>query len=99
MRIGPLNQHIGAIRDFERLPGVLFHHQDRQPGARNLDDPVEELIHDNRADPGGRFIQHQHLGLRHQGTPDRNLLTLPAGELSCRLKPLFPKDRKQLINV
>ncbi len=65
------------------------------PGARHLDDPVEQLVHHDGAYARGGLVQHQHLGLGHQRAADRHLLTLPAAEFARRLTPLVAQNRNR----
>jgi hypothetical protein len=97
--IAPLHQNKAAIGNFQRLTCVLFDHQHGNAGLCNLDDAVKQLIHDDRRDTGGWFIQHQHLRLGHQGTANGHLLTLAAGQLTRRLPPLFIQHGKQRIDL
>ena len=45
---------------------------------------------------GSGFVQHQELGLGHEGPAHGHLLPLPAGELAGRLGALFRQYRKEL---
>src|SRR5690606_17340789 len=76
--VGALHEHIAHVGDLQRLAGVLFDHQDRDPRAGDLDDAVEKLVHDDGRDAGGGLIQHEKLGLGHERAAHGDLLALAA---------------------
>jgi hypothetical protein len=93
------DQHVAAVGDMQRLARVLFDHQNRDACFTHFEYAIEKLVHDDRRNPRGWFVQHQYLGLRHQGTRDRDLLTLTAGELAGELSSFLRQDRKQLVDL
>ena len=66
------------------------------PVARNLQDAVEEIIHDHRGHAGGGLVQHEQPGLGHQRPADCHLLALAAGELAGGLAPSLLQDREEV---
>src|SRR5690349_6603348 len=43
-----LDKDVALVSDLQRLAGVLLDHEDGNALARDLDDTVEELVHDDR---------------------------------------------------
>jgi hypothetical protein len=58
---------------------------DHQDGAARLaPDRVDQLVEGGRArlvEPGGRFVQQEEIGFRHERARQQHALELPAGEL------------------
>ena len=93
--VAALDEHVTAVGDVERLAGVLLDHQDGDAGGGDLEDLVEELVHDDRRDPGGRLVEHQQRRPGHQRAADGDPPALAAGELAGRLAALRLEDREQ----
>ncbi len=95
-------QHIGAVRDRERLHDVLLDQQDRQPFGIQPADQREHLLDQQGGEAERRLVEDQELGLAHQAAADRQHLLLAAGQGSCRLRPALleaREDRDDMVEV
>src|SRR5215831_3586128 len=87
-------QEIGVIAHVERGRGILLHHENGRAGRTNVGDNVERALDDRGSKPERRLVEHDELGLRHQGSADRKHLLLAAGQGSRRLPAALGKPRK-----
>src|SRR5262249_1255135 len=88
-------QHVAALREGQGLPRVLLDQQHRRPGAIDLGDDPEDLLHDQWRQPERRLIQHQDARQRHQGPSNREHLLLTTRQRPRGLSAPLTQDRKQ----
>lgn len=88
-------EQITIVAAFQRELDILLHEQDRHAGLRQVEDDVEDLVHDLRSETERGLVQHQELRFGHQGTTDRQHLLLTAGHAARHaVAPLF-QDREK----
>src|SRR5579859_2785860 len=92
----PILEHIGAMRDLERLADVLLDEQDRQPLPVQLPDEGEELLDRDRRQAERRLVEDQEARLGHQAAADREHLLLAAGERARALRGALLEPRKDV---
>src|SRR4051794_33074957 len=69
---------VAAMRRDESHVRILFDEEDRRPLGVDLFDDAEDRLHHLRRESERRFIEQQHLRLRHQCARDREHLLLAA---------------------
>src|SRR5580698_1996250 len=62
---------VAAVRQAQRLRGVLFDQEDRRAEFADGLDDGEDLIDDHRRQPHRRLVEEEQPRLGHQGAPDR----------------------------
>src|SRR5581483_11557646 len=70
------DHYIGAMRELERMEGVLLDKEDGHPLAVQLADHVEDLLDDEGGEAQRGLIEQQELGPAHQRAGDRQHLLL-----------------------
>src|SRR5262249_37692393 len=95
-RHGTRFQEISVVAHVERGRGSLLHHENGRTGRTNGGDNVERAFDDRGSKPERRLVEHDELGLRHQGSADCKHLLLAAGQGS-RPLPAAPPTPPKLI--
>ena len=85
--------------DGQRHAGVLLHQQDGGAGGVQFLDNGEDLLHQQGSQTHGRLVQHQQLGLAHQGAAHGQHLLLTAGQGSGYLLVALLQAGKLLIDL
>src|SRR4051794_17810651 len=75
---GAVLQHVGAVRDLERLAHVLLDEQHRQAIVAQAPDQREHFLDEERRQAERRLVEDQQAGFGHQAAADREHLLLAA---------------------
>jgi len=91
-------EHVGVVRDLQRLGRVLLDHQDRlSEPPQALDDAEDFLEHERRQAQGG-LVEQDQPRLEEQGPRHLEHLLLPAGEVACALPLRLAESGERLVD-
>ena len=79
----------------QRAARVLLDHQDRHARGVHLEDLLEDGVDERGGEPGGRLVQQQDLGARHERAAHGDHLALASRHRSRRLAPALLEARKE----
>src|SRR5215472_10617851 len=89
-------EHVGVVRDLERLPRVLLDHQDGETARVDLLDLLEQALDDLRRQAERGLVHEQQPWLGDQGSRDGQHLLLAPGQRAGELAPALAQAREQL---
>lgn len=72
-------EQVAVVAAFQRQLDILLDEKNRHAGFGQVENDVEDLMHDLRCQTERRLIQHQKLRFGHQCATDRQHLLLTAG--------------------
>ena len=91
-------QHIGAAGHAQGHLGILLHQQDRHALFVQAPNDVKDLLHHDRSQTHGGFVQQQHICARHHGAAHGQHLLLTARKRACDLPAALFQAGKMLIH-
>src|SRR5207245_4827603 len=92
-------EHVRAVRDLERLRGVLLDEEDRRSPLVDLHAYAEDRLNEDRREAEGRLVEHEELRVRHERTSDREHLLLAAGKGPRELLLALLEPWKQIVHA
>ena len=94
--ISAVDHDVAAVRELERVEGVLLDQEHGEPVLRvELADGVEDLPHDQRREAERRLVEQQQPRPRHQRAGDRQHLLLAARQRAAALVQALLQAREQ----
>src|SRR6266581_3561476 len=78
---------------------VLLDEERRHALGPELTDHLEEVLHDEGRETGGRFVEQDEVRLRHQRAADREHLLLTAAERNRELSRALGEPREQRVDA
>lgn len=88
----PAEQHATADLGDDRL-NLVGHQQQGGAGAGQITQDLQQLMAGAQVEAIGRFIEHQHLGIVHQGPGQQDAPLLTIGELGQRALGQIPEGQ------
>src|SRR3990170_4320945 len=92
-------EHVTAVRDFERLLGVLLHEQHRRPLGVDLANDAEDLLDEDRGETQRGLVEEENLRPGHQRPTDCQHLLLAAGQRPALLTRPLGEAREEAEDV
>src|SRR5580692_5547835 len=94
-RDGPVHHHIAAVRELQRVKGVLLDEEHCHAILRvELADDLENLLYDQRRKAKRRLVEKKKLRARHQRAGDGKHLLLAARQGAAALVGALLQARK-----